>query len=335
MNRHSVTINQRIDTFSFDVSEKPDLVNVDADKTLLAAITDRKTTEQYVFQYKNAPLYLDRHNAIEHFVNNQAANDRAEKQLISAINDEYWGLRKKAIQAIERNDDNEKRIIALISDRAKHDNRSDVRAAAINKLGSFALDSLAYMFKRGLGDSSYQVVAASLEALNQVAPDEAEEEAAKREDVANRNIVSAVAGIYAANETPGKMAYFDRQISKLSGVTKYMLINQYKKYITTLPMTKVEDALPGLKKVAMENDAWFIRYIAAQSIMNAEDKFSKKKKKLEDELAKLEEKENTGQGKIEKLKVDIDQIEEFLDKIEQIKSELKAQESNERLKQLY
>jgi len=335
VNRHSVTIDQREDTLVFEASQKPNLVNVDAQKKLLAAIIDNKTTDQYYYQYNNAPLFLDRHNAVEHFVNNQSSKEKAERGLVAAINDDYSAIREKAIEGISRNNENEDQVISHVLKRAKHDESSSVRATAIDKLDDFELDSLAYVYKRGLNDSSYQVMAASLKALNIIAPEEAEKESAKLEDKSNRSIVSAVASVYAENETPGKLAYFQDQMRKLSGISKYSLINQYKKYLPSLEMAEIEVALPGLKKVADENDAWFIRYIAAQSIMKVETKYSDEKSNLEDDLAELEKKENPDKGEMEKLKADIDKISSFLDKIEQIKSDLAEDETNQRLKRLY
>ena len=46
---------------------KPDLVNVDADKILLWEKTDNKTAENFIFQYKHAPNYLDRKEALDFF----------------------------------------------------------------------------------------------------------------------------------------------------------------------------------------------------------------------------------------------------------------------------
>ena len=42
------------DTFFFPSSTKPDLINFDAEKILLAVTKENKTLDEYLFQYKNA-----------------------------------------------------------------------------------------------------------------------------------------------------------------------------------------------------------------------------------------------------------------------------------------
>ena len=45
------------------LTQKPKLVKVDAQNILLGTKTDNKSIEEYAFQYKNGPMYLDRKEA--------------------------------------------------------------------------------------------------------------------------------------------------------------------------------------------------------------------------------------------------------------------------------
>ena len=63
--RHNVWIEEQGTDFYFQLSIKPDLVNVDADKILLCEKKDNKTLENYIHQYKYAGNYLDRREAID------------------------------------------------------------------------------------------------------------------------------------------------------------------------------------------------------------------------------------------------------------------------------
>ncbi len=55
--RHNVWVKNAVDTFSFSYSNRPELVNVDGDKILLAIKKDNKTLDNYIHQYKYAGLY--------------------------------------------------------------------------------------------------------------------------------------------------------------------------------------------------------------------------------------------------------------------------------------
>jgi len=50
--RRQVWLRNRADTLRFSYTRRPDLVNVDGDKVLLAEKTDHKTLDNYAHQYK-------------------------------------------------------------------------------------------------------------------------------------------------------------------------------------------------------------------------------------------------------------------------------------------
>src|SRR3984957_2305238 len=102
--RHKVWMNDKADTLTFKVDSKPDMVNVDGDKVLLCAKTDTKTLDEFVFQYFNAPLYLDRFEAINAAAGHQSEKG-AQKVMIAALKDKYYGLRIKTIKALNMNID--------------------------------------------------------------------------------------------------------------------------------------------------------------------------------------------------------------------------------------
>ena len=103
--RYKVWMNDKADTLTFHAVSKPNLVNVDGDRVLLAKITDNKTLDQLVFQYFNAPLYLDRLEAINAAAANQS-DKGAQKILIAALRDKYYGLRITAINALSMSNAN-------------------------------------------------------------------------------------------------------------------------------------------------------------------------------------------------------------------------------------
>ena len=92
--RRKVWIENKIDTFTFNYTSRPDLINVDADKVLLAEITDNKTAENFVHQIKYAPNYLDRREALEFFAK------KGMKELALGLQDKFNGLRRLTIDRL-------------------------------------------------------------------------------------------------------------------------------------------------------------------------------------------------------------------------------------------
>lgn len=163
--RHKVWMNDKADTLSFHVASQPDLVNVDGDKVLLAAKTDNKTLDEFVFQYFNAPLYLDRFEAINAAAAKQS-DKGAQKVMIAALRDKYYGLRIKAIRALNMsNDDVHNAALPVLASLAQTDDNTLVRAAAITALGKLKASGNMNIFKQALNSQSYAVQGAALTAI--------------------------------------------------------------------------------------------------------------------------------------------------------------------------
>ena len=161
--RYTVWAENKADTFSFPVSSKPDLINVDADKITLAEIKDDKTLAEYIYQYTYAGKYLDRREAVDFASRN--ISDKAAYTLVNkALNDPYYRIRAKALTSFGT-----AKLDAATIDKieliAKKDPNRTVRAAAIDILAKLQNDSYKNFFVQTTRDSSYSVAGAALEAL--------------------------------------------------------------------------------------------------------------------------------------------------------------------------
>ena len=74
--------------------QKPSLINVDADKVLLAIKNDNKSADEFEQQYQYAANYLDRREALEYFAKNKLS------ALAMGLNDKYAGLRLFTLQKV-------------------------------------------------------------------------------------------------------------------------------------------------------------------------------------------------------------------------------------------
>lgn len=164
--RQLVWAKNTADTFYFTASTKPDLVNVDADKILLAEKKETKTLEEYAHQFKYGGHYLDRREAID--MASKKINDAAAYSIVAAgLKDPYFRIRMKALGSFGTAKlDNA--TIALIEKMAKDDASKLVRADAISILGTQKNAAYASQFEQFVNDSSYSVAGAALLALNDV-----------------------------------------------------------------------------------------------------------------------------------------------------------------------
>jgi aminopeptidase N len=164
--RYHVWLNNREDTFSFAADTKPDLINADADKILIAEKNDHKTMAEFAFQFYNAGNYVDKKEAIE-FAGDHYNEPEAKKVLLTALNDAFEGVRKDALKNLAGKPlDNE--LIAKVEAIAKTDSNRPNRAYAIDLLGELKNKSYEDFFIKNVSDSSYTVAGAALDALSAI-----------------------------------------------------------------------------------------------------------------------------------------------------------------------
>jgi aminopeptidase N len=214
--RYQVRIEHRIDSFSFSANSRPDLINVDGDKLLLCEKTDHKNLDNYIFQYKNAGLYMDRREAIDFAAGMQTKDPKAFGLLKTALSDRYAGLRIYTIRKLSPGNDSIRSafepILALL---AKNDPKTLVRAEAIKALGDYKEDSYKELFLKSLNDSSYSVAGNALLALGAIDSTTALDKARKFSSQAVKGALSeAITNVlyeYAAeNEFDSLASRFDK-----------------------------------------------------------------------------------------------------------------------------
>ncbi len=167
--RYKVWADHQADTFVFNTVSKPDLINVDGDKILLCEKNDDKTLDNYIFQYKNAGLYLDRREAIDFAARMQSDDKKALDLMKTALKDNYYGLRIYAIQKLNLlNDSVKKSVESLLVELAEKDPKSLVRAGAIEALGRYKEVAYEPLFLKSINDSSYSIAGKSLVALGAI-----------------------------------------------------------------------------------------------------------------------------------------------------------------------
>jgi aminopeptidase N len=166
--RTQVWAQNAVDTFTFKYTQRPDLINVDADKVLLWTKKDKKTLANYLHQYQYAGNYVDRREAIDFALRNQS-DAEAQKFLVKALNDPYHQLREMAIARLDLSKGNVKDLAEpILAKIAANDKYATTRAEAITKLGDLGKKEYNELFRKATSDSSYSVAGAGLTALSEV-----------------------------------------------------------------------------------------------------------------------------------------------------------------------
>jgi aminopeptidase N len=312
--RHKITITKASENFEFDAISKPDLVNVDAEKMVLCTKDEEKSVAEWAFQYRNAPLYLDRYEALQGLVKN--ANDSvASKVILEALNDKFWSIRTNAISnlrdlpAIHKPE-----IKTALVNIAKSDSKANVRASAIDYLSvNFEDEDLQAIYKNGLNDKSYNVLGSALVAIAKANPKEGLLLAKQYENEKNTDVLSSIAELYANNGTAANNDFYVQSEDKFKGYSKITFIRQYYAFLKNVDNDEMSYFGAQLFKSIADKDnsnKWVVGY-AKKGIKDLatlyEDKAKSYSQMLKvgklstEEIQNLEKKKTDAQNKQQKI----------------------------------
>ncbi|WP_026897588.1 M1 family metallopeptidase [Daejeonella oryzae] len=227
MERHEVWMDSKADTFIYSFAVKPDLVNVDAHKILLAQKTDSKTLNEYVFQYFNAPLFVDRQEAITEASKKQD-DAAARKVMIAALNDKFFRLRIKAINSLDlKNPEILKEAAPILSKLASSDPSTLVQSAAIRSLARSNDSSNLTVFSQAFKSKSYSVQAAAMSGVAALDNAEGLRLAKTMEKDSKGAIRQSVINIYSKYGGPQEAAFVVNEFDNASVNGKFQMIENF------------------------------------------------------------------------------------------------------------
>lgn len=303
--RKNVVVTKSEQTFSFEAPVKPDLVNVDAEKMLLCSKTEKKTLTEWTFQYKNAPLYLDRYEALQE-ASKQPHEALSSEMILLALKDKHWSLRDMAIRSLadilsETNKNDIKERLQAI---AKNDPKATVRADALSFLvNHYKGDvTLTDCFRNALNDRSYEVLGEGLSGITAIDPKEGLKLAKQYEDEKSTSLLLKVASVYASNGSDENNAFFLKVAPKFTGFGSIGFANYYTVFLTQRAGDEsINQSISVFENIAKNESSKWVRYYGQKSLNELikyyQDKIDSLQAKIND--LKQTNKDATGLKKLE------------------------------------
>lgn len=208
--RYNVWVNAEAkNTFSFDVSKAPDLLNINADGVLLADITDTKTPEQNLMQFTNSKEFKSRYNALTGIKDQVGKNPAAIKLLATAIKDSFFRVRIKALELMDlSNPDQMKALGTDVEKLAVNDPKTLTQAAAIAALIKTKDKKYLPIYEKGVNAVSNAVKANALNALLTIDPSRVNTLADKIDlDGASDELLALFLPVVVKNKVTSQMQY--------------------------------------------------------------------------------------------------------------------------------
>ncbi len=279
--REKITVKNAKDVFFFDCTTKPDLINVDAEKQLLCTKTDNHTTEEWIYQYNNAPLFLDRHEALSKLCKNYQPNTEAAKVVRQAMDDKHWAIRKLAIKncgtlAKAENENTRAKLISVLNT----DKKSSVRSEALAALEkNFDDDKISDVYKQALKDPSYSVMTTAL--INYIDKNPTQLAMLKEYEYdRSGELMSALSAIYANHGNDQHLAYAAMALDQSKGFSKFAVIQNYGKLLERCKPETIETGKKLLIEEAKNTKSNFLRMQAKNALSSLSRKMADMQKEL-------------------------------------------------------
>ncbi len=286
--RELVWVDQVENTFEFSVSQKPDLVNVDALKVMLWKKTDKKSLEQWVYQLNHAGLWLDKKEAISKV--SISSDPMAVEAMINALNDPFWNVKTMAMNKIKAayvSKPNE--VKEKLKQLALKDSHPKVRSNAIKTLSKLCEEdkSLISLYEKAAADSSYRVLGTAINAIAGLDANKGLELARKYEDAESAAVNNSIAAIYAENGTVEDHDYFLKTVGELNGMNKLGFLQSYNTYLLRQTDEEIDKGLKVYKNVVETETMWFVKLSGYNLLAGVQNHYDNKARELSAKIESL------------------------------------------------
>ncbi len=284
-----ITVTQVSEEFTFASESKPTLINFDGEKQLLCVKSENKTIDEYIYQYKNAPKYLDRLEALNHFKDN-SANAGVYTSIKLALTDKMADLRLKAIRLLEDADATKlAELKPTLIKIAQTDEKTKVRAAAIEFLAKHYVGDtdVKNIYTSALNEKSYTVMGAGLTAIAKENPTLAMQKSKQLENEDSDNIRFTLMDLYANYGDDSNNDFFVKQKDNFSGFESIGFITNYGQFLKHC--NKNETILNGANLLKTYTEKGKNNYVKFSSQKALKDLVKAYANKEDDLNAKVEE----------------------------------------------
>jgi aminopeptidase N len=257
--RHRIVVENtdKEQSFTFEVSEKPALVQFDPQQQLIGEIDYLRSTEAFIFQYQHAENILARLDALREL--KSGLNEPSIFALFeAALSDTNAAIREEAVSVFEKyNGKDAEKIMKKISEMALTDKNATVRAFAIRALPD--TKEFLPVVEKAIGDSSYTVAAFAVYHYAAKGGANPVEKFERFEKYNHINLLYALADYYTYSNTPNKFEWFEAKINQNNGYPKKIIIDYLGQYLLNQPLTEKKKGIAILEQIALTHDNTDIR----------------------------------------------------------------------------
>lgn len=274
--RHSVVIDRSTQSFEFKCTDKPLLVNFDADKSLLCTKTDNHTDEEFAYMFRNAPLLMDRMEGLSKLSKDVRSGSIQAAVVTEALDDAYWGIRSMALKST-------KPIAGLVKSKllqmAASDPHPTVRSDAFDLLlVVFPKDpAVIELANKAITEKSYRVMSAGMSYILDGDKSRGITMLKEWEKQDNPNIQSMVSGFYVKYGSDPEYSYMAKYLSDTKGYDTYSAVQSFGKFLMRCSIENAQSGVKVVGSIAYTHPQWFVRLAASQALAEVSKSYGKER----------------------------------------------------------
>ncbi len=275
-----IDITDRVMTFYFAAASAPQLVNFDADKVLPCEKTEDLSEAENIYKFYNAPLYLDKLEALEALLHKQKDNAAVQGVFLKALQDDNWYLRLDAVNLVDPDKFSDKsQLVLTLQKIINTDSKSAVREKALSKMVKIQKDKSLALLEHVLNsDSSISMLSLALNNLNLYNKSKAYAYATKLSETENPDLLMAVAKIF-KDTVADNFEFFKKAIWLNNARTFYSNYKSFSEYLQIANTSILEKGVLFLNDIARYEESDFIITGAKQAVRNMKYYFEERAKK--------------------------------------------------------
>ena len=320
--RKQIVVERQKQEFVFEVSGKPDWVNVDAEKPTLCTRKETFSREENAFIFNNSKLFIERSKAIEE-LNKRPGDPVSGNVILSALTDPFWYIRSEALSYCKELVSTKKELLKeMVIHMAKTDPKSSVRADAVEFLTKHYGDaSCLEIFKVAMNDQSYSVIGEGLKGITKVDPKEGMKLAKNLESEKNSRILLSIANLYAENGDDSNNDFFMNIAPQFKGFNNIGYLNTYVSFLKRCQDETVTKSIPVFENVARNGSSKWVKYFGQKGINDLARHYKDKAEKLQMKIKDVKETNPNATG-LTKMESDLKAASEMAEKLSVIYNSL-------------
>lgn len=258
---HEIVIDELEQEFTFEFKGRLENIQVDPKQDLLAKVYEDKPGSFFMHQYHHSQAYLSRITALKRAC--KTNTPAVQQLLLDALDDPFWNVRSEAAALAYRmgcSDNND--IANKMLNLAQNDSVSKSRASVIQLLDKSGIeeDRLLVLFKGIINDDPSSMVRSSaFQALVNLNPSKALDEARMMEDGASLSLKITLAEAYSKMGEAQEQAFFEDLIFNggVGGQDEMRVLFSYLTYALMQDIDQVKE-MPRILAHYKENGGGYV-----------------------------------------------------------------------------